>query len=223
MPTLAILDDLLPMQLKERPDDLAPVEVVWSGTDLDALRREGASLRPDVLALDLARLGDDPVSTARDLSEHCGAELVLLLYDFAPRELLREASRVARPVKVPVRLGALRAHMTSVIVRGILAAPSSPAPTRVPTLSVEPTERRYSRAQLGRLAEIQSTVDCECPNHLSELLIALSGFEDYALACKSKNEKDAEVHAMLYRSTVEARKRMEDALSLLLAHEKIVL
>jgi len=37
---LAILDELLPAQLRERPEELSPVEVVWTGTDLHKLIRE---------------------------------------------------------------------------------------------------------------------------------------------------------------------------------------
>lgn len=235
MPTLAILDDVIPMQLKERPDDLAPMRVVWAGTEIERLREAALSLRPDVLALDLARLGPDPVSEARALADASGAQLLLLLYDFAPREVIREAARSgARPVKTPVRLGSLRTQMTSVIVRGILDSGSDAAPEEVktvrpparspaPAAPPDTAARRFSRAQLGRLAEIQSTVDCECPNHLSELLLQLGSFEDYSLACKNRDPKDAAIHAMLHRTTAQARAMVEEALAQLLVHEKIVL
>jgi DNA-binding NarL/FixJ family response regulator len=234
MPTLAILDDVIPMQLKERPDDLAPMRVVWSGTEVERLREAAASLRPDVLALDLSRLGADPVTEARALADASGAQLLLLLYDFAPREVIREAARSgARPVKTPVRLGSLRTQMTSVIVRGILDGGAAseeeaktvrpPARSPAPAAPPDTSPRRFSRAQLGRLAEIQSTVDCECPNHLSELLLQLGSFEDYSLACKNRDAKDAAIHAMLHRTTSQARAIVEEALAQLLVHEKIVL
>jgi DNA-binding NarL/FixJ family response regulator len=251
MPTLAILDDVIPMQLRERPDELAPIELVWSGVDLERLRAEAPRLRPDVIALDLQRLGPDPVTEARALAEACGAQLLIVLYAFAPRETLREVLRAgARAIKTPVRLGALRAQMTSVIVRGILggdAAPmpggaareaakgassapaadtSAPAARSTPALAEtlpEPPPRRYTRAQLGRLAEIQSSVDCECPNHLSELLLGLTAFEDYSAECENRDAADAAVHAALHRATAHARAIMEEALARLLVHEKLAL
>ena len=237
MPTIAILDNLIPNQLAERPGELDPVQVIWAGTDLDALRKEAAALRPDVLALELSRLGPDPVSEAQSLASLSGAQLVLMLYDFAPSALIREAARAGtRPVKTPIRLAALRTQMTSVIVRGILSdspAPASPVSAQTPAreegpqaqpraaLSVAP--RRFSRPQLGRLSEIQSSVECECPNHLSELLIQLTAFEDYARVCENQNDKDAEMHALLHAKTAQARVVMEEALAALLVHEKIVL
>jgi hypothetical protein len=248
MPTFAVLDDVLPMQLRERPDELAPMQLVWSGVDLERLRAELPRLRPDVLLLDLQRLGADPLAEARALVQSCGAQLLILLYDFAPRDTLREAARMgARPVKVPVRLGALRAQMTGVIVRSILGgeeattgeAATAPPPASHgwgdiaahaaaesvagPAKKADLPPRRYSRAQLGRLAEIQSSIDCECPNHLSELLLGLTAFEDYSARCENRNAADAAVHAALHRATAQARAIMEEALSKLLVHEKIVL
>lgn len=242
MSTIAILDDVLPLQLAERPGELDPVRVVWTGTDRAALRKVAGSLRPQVLALDIDRLGDEPISEARGLADACGAEMVLLLYQFAPRDVLRDASRAgARPVKTPIRLGALRTQMTSVIVRNILRddrpktvpppetlPPTSPPPGRATpgplgAADADVPERRFTRAQLGRLAEIQSSIECECPNHLSELLIALGAFEDYSRACRNRNEEDARIHTLLYRSTARARSIVEDALAELLVHERIVL
>jgi hypothetical protein len=83
--------------------------------------------------------------------------------------------------------------------------------------------RRFTREQLGRLREIESRVECECPNHLSELLISLGAFEDYAAACESRNAEDSRIHALLHRSTAAARRIVEDSLVELLRHENIVL
>ena len=82
---------------------------------------------------------------------------------------------------------------------------------------------RFSAEQLGRLQEIASSVDCECPNHLATLVTSLQGFEAYSAKCENKGEKDAAIHAMLHRETRRARVLMEDALSQLLVHEGIVL
>ncbi|MDQ3037336.1 MAG: hypothetical protein M3Y87_33385 [Myxococcota bacterium] len=249
MATIAILDDVLPLQLLERPGELDPVRVVWTGTDRAALRSAASALRPNVLALDIDRLGDEPIDEARRLADASGAEMVLLLYQFAPREMLRDASRVgARPVKTPIRLGALRTQMTSVIVRNILndersttpvpvpsAPKTAPAPTLAPPRRGTPASgplgpsdpdvpgRRFTRAQLGRLAEIQSSIECECPNHLSELLIALGAFEDYSRACRNRDDADARIHTMLYRNAARARSIVENALAELLVHERITL
>ncbi len=225
MPTVAILDEYLPAQWRERPDDLAPVELKWAGADLEALRAFLAKDRPTILALDIELLGEDPLAEVARLTATARPELVLLLHRFAKRDTLREAARAGiRPIKSPVRLASLRTHMTSVVVREILDASK---PTRPPPVVVESESRastaRFSRAQLGRLAEIQSSIACECPNHVSELLISLNAFEEYSRACENRDDADAAMHAQLADATARARTIMEDALAKLLVHERIVL
>ncbi len=239
MTRLAILDELLPAQLRERPQELSPVEVVWSGTDLDALVREAAQTQPTVLALDFELLGGEAQAAeqTRRLVEATGAELAIVMHGFTRREVLRDVARPGvRTVRSPISLSGLKAQMTSVIVRQMLNASASvddapriaraarvEPPTPMPGFTAGVTPRRFTRAQLGRLREIQSQVECECPNHLSELLLALSAFEDYSATCENKSPADALVHASLYRSTAEARRIMEDALEGLLKHEGISL
>lgn len=228
MTRLAILDDVLPAQLAAHRDALAPVEVVWTGTDLARLASEGPRLGLSVLALSFDLLGGEEhaAQRAKELGAATGADLVILLYHFARREVIREAARFgARPVKAPVSLDALRTHMTSVIVKGLLARDESKSDSSAPAPAAlaEIAPRRFTREQLGRLREIESRVECECPNHLSELLLSLGAFEDYAAACESRNADDARIHALLHRSTAAARRIVEDGLVELLRHENIVL
>lgn len=84
-----------------------------------------------------------------------------------------------------------------------------------------PPPRRFSPAMLGRLQEVSSAIQCECPNQLAAILVSLGAFEDYSKACESRNAEDARVHRMLYEETARARVLLEDALVRLCAHEGI--
>ena len=75
--------------------------------------------------------------------------------------------------------------------------------------------------QLASLQEIRSSVQCECPNQVADLVLALAAFEQYSINCKNRNEADAKVHAMLARATGHARALMEAALGDLCTFEKI--
>ena len=81
--------------------------------------------------------------------------------------------------------------------------------------------RRYDADQLAHLMEISAVVQCECPNQLSRVLASLTAFEDYSKNCESTSAKDAEIHAMLYRRSAEARVVLEKALAELCAYEEI--
>ena len=78
-----------------------------------------------------------------------------------------------------------------------------------------------SPAQLGRLQEVRSTIQCECTNHVASIVLALSEFETYSRDCFNKNDADAAMHAHLYRETGRARRVMEEALVALCRHENI--
>ena len=116
MTRLAILDELLPAQLRERPQELSPVEVVWTGTDLDQLVRDAGDTEPTVLALDFDLLGGEEHAAAqtRRLMDATGAELAIVMHGFTRREVLREVTRPGvRTVRSPISLGALKAEMLS--------------------------------------------------------------------------------------------------------------
>jgi hypothetical protein len=229
---IAILDEQLTAQLSERPGALEGVDVVWRGTDLPAFRAEVPAQSPDAIAVDLGLLGPEAAKEAQQLLDETGAQLALVLYTFARRELIGELAHTqARPLRSPLSLDSLRGILSGLMVRKILAeGSSSRARTRAaasargkdetaaPAASVTP---RYSRSQLGRLKEIQSAIECECPANVADLLTQLVAFEEYSAQCANKNDADARIHRMLFEETGRARKIMEDALAKLLQHESI--
>lgn len=226
---IAILDEQIAAQLNERGEELDGLDVVWSGLDVEGFRREVPVARPEALVVDLALLGADPVSEVEALMAGTGAQTLLVTYTFAKREVLEGLSeKRARPLRAPVSLESLRGFLSGVMVRKILGGAGGDAqrlagalrPQSRATATVQP---RYSMAQLGRLKEIESAVECECPANLADLLTQLVAFENYSANCENKNDKDAEVHHMLFKETGRARAIMEQALTHLIDHENIKL
>lgn len=233
MVRVAILDDRLPLQVRERPQALGDVDVVWAGQDAQDLVRNAKAMRPQVLVANIelipGALPDGPQQILRDTQ----AELLIAIYTFARREELAALSGPnMRPLRAPIRLEFLRAQMMSVIVRDVLARtptiPSPPlsarapnAPNTTPTIPPVAQPFRFTTHQLGKLAEIASSVDCECPNHLSDLVTSLQAFERYSQSCQNRNKADAELHHRLYLATAHARLVMETALEDLIKQEKI--
>ena len=64
-------------------------------------------------------------------------------------------------------------------------------------------------------------MQCECPNHLADLLSKFNGFERYSLECESTNTKDAAMHAMMYSASGHCRELLEEVLRRLMADEGI--
>ncbi|MFM0167942.1 MerR family transcriptional regulator [Paraburkholderia sediminicola] len=57
--------------------------------------------------------------------------------------------------------------------------------------------RRYDDRELETIAGRSSTIACECPRHLAELVMKLSAFERYSDACASRSAQDAALHRYL--------------------------
>ena len=217
-PTVAILDDQLPVRLQSDPHELEDVDVVWTGQSTKTLAQALPELLPQVLVLQLEHLGPDPVAEAQRLAALAKAELTIVTYAFARREVLKELQREAlRPLRAPLTATALRAHMTSMIVRSLMESGDPQAQAVVG--EIRPP--RFSPTQLARLETISSSVKCECPQHISSILSSMVYFEGYCKECESKSDEDAKVHRMLYERTARARMLLEDGLERLLEHEDI--
>jgi hypothetical protein len=241
MVKLALLGESYPAQLKENPQALRDVEVVWSGASLEAFRAEVPALRPDVLALDFLELNAVDTGVVPELLENSGARHAIVTYRFAKRGVLQQypAGKV-RLLQGPLSLSLLRAHVHLAVLDAMLqpqpvktavtptasaapaVGPTSGMMTSVPVPAI-PKPPRYTPEQLGVLLEVSSAVQCECPNHLSQIVSSLQAFEEYSKHCENRNEADRQVHAMLYRFTAAARAVMEEALASLVKHENIQL
>jgi len=83
--------------------------------------------------------------------------------------------------------------------------------------------RRWSDAALADFAGRSSTIACECPLHVTELLVQLSHFEAYSAECEHRSAADAELHAYLRQVAADSRARFEAALEHVALHEGLML
>ncbi len=83
--------------------------------------------------------------------------------------------------------------------------------------------RRWDDAALADFAGLSSTIACECPRHIAELLVQLSHFEAYSADCAHRSPADATLHTHLRQVTASARARFETALESVARHEGLLL
>lgn len=245
MVKIALLGEQYAAQLQENPEALTGLEVIYCGNTVSEFRARALAGAPDAVVLDLGQLAGAPDEEIRQLVTAIGAEIVMVTYTYARRALIKSLQNErTRVVQAPLSLSLLRAHLSDLIVRETfrsngkrpapLAPSATPAARRVTSAQLQATARaadalplpaapRYSAEQLGRLTEIASTVQCECPNQLARIVTVLRGFEDYSRDCENKDDEDARMHALLYRQTGAARAVMEEALAALIRHERIEL
>ncbi len=83
--------------------------------------------------------------------------------------------------------------------------------------------RRFDDVTLTEFAGLSSSVACECPSHVAELLMQISGFEAYSRDCAERSPADAELHAYLQRVAGGARLLFEAALERVAVAEGLTL
>jgi len=74
-----------------------------------------------------------------------------------------------------------------------------------------PPKRRYTDNQISELLTLVPSIECECPNHIGQLLIGLNAFEKYSQECENAKPSDQALHSYLIELTGQARGLMEKA------------
>ena len=171
-----------------------------------------AGARADVAVVEWPSLHPDAGVDAARLANRLGVGQLVLVYDYAPGAAL---ARLAGD-----RIVALRAPLDLATLESVLARRFAPARDDDPDSSLPPAPpRRYDDRTLAFLATYSTSVACECPQHLVQLITSLARFEAYSAECESRNPADAELHALLYATASRARERMEQALARVIEHE----
>lgn len=215
--------------LRSVVEPLKGAEVLaWVPSMEEASEWEASEEAPvDALLIECATLFPDTLEEVGRLRELTGAPRAIVVYRFAQRAA---TTRLARGMKGVL---GLRAPVNAEELRVVMQAdpsfrvrPDSYAP--LPEVEAEDTvetsiPRKFSDAQLAQAAEIASAIDCECPQHLGQLLFSLTAFEQYSAECESRNAEDEALHRFLHHTTAQARALMEGALERLIEVEEITL
>ncbi len=231
MVNLAIFHTSLPqyLQTTAADGDQKNMHIALASDQFSVLMAGAGKVKIDALVVDLALLGDLPDQMLGELERALRPELTLVVYSFAKWETIERlrAGQKRQMLRAPVSARSLRSNMLSLIVKNLTQAPislsSPPAPSESGLLRIEQPApmRRFNDYMLAALQDIPSNVECECPNQVADLVLALSAFETYSAQCQNKNEKDAGMHRLLARVTGHARAVMEYGLKELCAFENI--
>ncbi len=188
-------------------DDLAQAESVRAAQSQQA--GEAAPDQPDVLVVHLPSLHPALAERALSVAKQHGAATLIVLYAFgaeAVAESLRAAGAIVRREPCTGRE----------LLRLLASAANTPMPASGPRM---PSARRYSDEQLASLGEQPSSVLCECPRHLAEIVTQLAHFEQYSADCDSRSPADSALHRHLGSLAGAARVMFEQALDRVIAEE----
>jgi DNA-binding transcriptional MerR regulator len=217
---MSVAADRLVERLAAHATDLT---CVTATADVGELLADLKSSRPNVLLLEYPAIDTRVRDEILTISAAGHGALCVVLYRFAPSTRLAELEDAG---VVTIRGPADDADL----IRALTVAPATSAKEQAtpprPSFPPEPGElvvmqRRFSDAQLDRLARVTTSVDCECPWHLVDLIRSLTAFEVYSARCESESPEDAELHAYLHAQTSRARALIEESMVRLMEEEGI--
>lgn len=167
----------------------------------------------DILIVELATINEKSLPEIRHHLLEAGCASALVVFNFGTRKSIIELEHAGVVcLKGSVTAADIHRACTSI-------EPLSPKPRQHALTSIAPP--RFNKEQLARVAALTSTIACECPNHVAELLISLGAFEQYSSECANRNEADAQLHAQLNQSAGAARVILEESLARLIEVEGI--
>jgi DNA-binding transcriptional MerR regulator len=150
-----------------------------------------------------------------------------VLYSFASDASCDALARAGATLLREPQPDAVLAQWLQPLAQASMAAAAAPASGAFGAAglpgSAEVPPRRWDDAALADFAGLSSTIACECPRHLAELLMQLSHFEDYSAQCQHRSPADAELHAYLRHTAAAARARFELALERVAVQEGLIL
>ena len=158
-------------------------------------------------------LADDALKIGR-LASNLPSTRVIVSYGFAASANIERLMRDS--------VVAMRAPTNIEALLGLLQASPVPLDHDPNVYAVRP-RRLFDDATLEELARISSTVQCECPHHLVDIVKTLNQFERYSAECESRSDKDAAIHAKLTDTAAAARSMFEKSLLEVAEHEGIEL
>ena len=209
---LVVVGSTLPVRLKTELDTMVDETLHLAGAyvSFTDFERVAESLDIDVLAVELPTLNEESVAKVRRLQRLCGAKRLVVVYGFARKQHLGQMEdQGIRMLRFPVTWAELRracnldpqAMQSKPEAGDFESALGTPAPARL-----------LSDGQLARASAISTTIKCECPHHLADLILAMSRFEQYSEECENRTREDAALHAYLHQTTARARLMLEETL-----------
>jgi MerR family transcriptional regulator, light-induced transcriptional regulator len=208
----------------------ARMDVIATFESLAEVRRRARGLDADLLLVAEASLHEDQARPLANAARSLQGARVAVIYDFmtlpARDAHRREGIELLRGQDDDDALVAWLEGLLGARSRDDEGADGEASSSDAPVAwaeSLPVTPRRYDDLTLTDFAGLSTTIACECPRHVAEILMLLSHFEDYSATCSSRDPEDAKLHAYLQRVAGASRAIFEQAVERLAVHEGLVL
>ena len=214
---VAVFGDFLPGQLRAGIGNYADIDLCIADSDEQRFLADVERQDIDVVVAEFAVLDAETIQKVRGYLEKAQAKSAVLVYRFGrTRDIAAAESLKILVVRAPITTDEFAAALTRAQAvprsRTKTSTRSSPQHEAQWQFDGPVAPRRFSQQQLANLANVSSTIDCECPQHLAQLVSDLSAFEVYSGNCASRDDEDAALHRYLHKTTAQARALVDEAL-----------
>lgn len=171
----------------------------------------------DILVIEYPAIHEEDIDRINALFKDSGATQLILIYGFtnsAAKKLLDKSSY--KYIQAPITIDNLQREIGDLIKEQNINNEDNEI-----KLEIKAPKRTYKNKQLIDLSSASSVIQCECPQHLSSMIIKLVQFEQYSTECIDRYEKDAKLHAILGNMAGHARSILEQALSKIVKAESL--
>jgi DNA-binding transcriptional MerR regulator len=214
---VAVIGTSLGAQLAHGTPPLRQLAIVASSTTTADATTRLRGVDVDVLVIEMPTLQADALGEIDALVAGVGAPQAIVAYRFSPLAVLNALrNRGHVTVRAPLDVVELERLCAGLVAESGRRAVEMRA---VPSVSGP----RFDDQALARISQSLTTLSCECPRHVVELLISLGTFERYSADCANRSPADAELHRWLQQVAGAARASFEDALVRVAAAEGLPL
>jgi len=206
---VVVVGEALGLRVARHRERFHIIQIAATCADLARARSELQGRSAEVLVVEVATLLPEMVRGLEALRAQIGAEHGVIVYGFGPEAIARQLRSAGYALaRAPLDLAELEDLCRAAAPGWVTPAR---APSRGPQLAPAPA-RRFDERALIEVASAATSIYCECPRHIVQLLINLSNFESYSAECESRNVEDALLHGYLKNVAGTARALFEDAL-----------
>lgn len=204
---VALVGPALARRLAGGGRELLALDIVANCQELGGAVAALTGSGTEVLLMEISELDDGVVPAIIALRKQLGVAAVVL-YRFCSSATIRQL----REHGCLVARAPTDAAEIVLLCQAALAAEPATLTPHVQLAVGAPAARRFDDQALAVVAAASSSVYCECPRHLSEILLMLNSFERYSAQCAARTPADALLHEQLNHAAGCARALLEEAL-----------
>ncbi len=224
---IALVGVMLRQSLINLNPEQSKLSLVQTAFNLKQAPLQLKDVKVDVMVVEQGELTapEEQIPLLSTAQQACQATAVLVLYRFASSDAIRQLRLAGFHVaRIPADMLEIDHLCRVAMARALTLAEQQGRIGRMKKSPIKSSEtargkrnnlipaRLLDDDNLTHIAKFATSIHCECPRHLVDLLQMLSSFERYSAQCENRNEDDASLHRDLHHTAAHARSSLEQAL-----------